>query len=123
MPDEIYVVFTDQTDIRVLRFLRRGFRHCYVLFCFDGLWICVDPLLHKTEVMRLDLPENFTLQQWLEQQGDRVVRVTKTEPEPRILFPMPISCVESIKRILGLQRAAIITPWQLYKYLTRPTGN
>lgn len=122
MPDEIYVVFSDQTDVRLLKCLRRGFRHCYVLLRMGGIWICIDPLLHKTEVMRIDLPEDFTLQQWLESQGDKVIRAKREEASPRILLPMPISCVESVKRILGLQRLTLITPWQLYKYLKRKTG-
>lgn len=117
MPDEILVVFTDQTDLWWLKFLRRGFRHCFVLIRFADIWISVDALAHKTEVMRIDLPDSINIRGWLESQGETVIayppRVTKETP----LYPSFFSCVESVKRVLGLRKPCILTPWQLYKFL------
>ncbi len=119
MPDEILVVFTDQTDLWWLTCLRRGFRHCFVLLRFADVWICVDTLVHKTEVMRLDLPDGFHLKDWFEHQGDRVISVPVplSSATPKILWPAAFSCVESVKRILGVRSFFILTPWQLFRHL------
>jgi len=117
MPDEIFVVFTDQTDLWWLKFLRRGFRHCFIILRFADIWISMDALAHKTEVMRIDLPDGFNLPKWLESQGDLVVICPKHPAKPQALWPSIFSCVEAVKRVLGLREAFILTPWQLYKFL------
>lgn len=117
MPDEIFVVFTDQTDLWWLQFLRRGFRHCFVVMRFSDIWISMDALAHKTEIMRIDLPDSFNLPQWLESQGDCVVSYPKQPVILKPLWPSFFSCVEAVKRSLGLRQSFILTPWQLYKFL------
>ena len=37
-----------------------------------------------------------------------------TKPAPFMLF----TCVEAVKRVLGIHRRGIVTPWQLYRHLT-----
>lgn len=117
MPDDVYVVFTDQTDLWWLKFLRHGFRHCFVLIRFADIWISVDALAHKTEVMRLDVPDSFSIVGWLESQGDRVIHVPIQPNKATPLCPSLFSCVENVKRILGVRAPFIMTPWQLFKYL------
>lgn len=119
MPDEIFVIFTDQTDMWWLKFLRRGFRHCFVLIRFADIWISVDGLANRTEIMRLDMPDLHNLLQCLESVGDRVLKITPPIiAKPKMVFPSPYSCVENVKRILGMNKPWILTPWQLYKNLT-----
>lgn len=120
MPDEYLVVFTDHTDIRWLKILRRGFRHCFVLIRFADIWISIDPLMHKTDVMRLDIPDSISLKKWFEEQGDTVIEIkviSTTKPKPLPLAPF--SCVEAVKRVLGIRQAYIFTPYQLYKFLKK----
>lgn len=117
MPDEIYVVFSDQTDLWWLKCLRRGFRHCFVIMRFADIWMALDPLAHKTEIMRIDIPDAFSLIGWLESQGERVVCVSAQKAELKPLFPAPCSCVEMVKRVLGLRQFFIFTPWQLFNFL------
>lgn len=119
MPDEIFVVFTDQTDLWWLKFLRRGFRHCFIIMRFADIWISVDALAHKTEIMRIDLPDGFNLPQWLEAQGDSVIQHHIQPPKLKPLWPAIFSCVETVKRSLGLRRPFIFTPWQLYQFLKK----
>ena len=45
-----WVVFSGQTEISWLKFLRPGFRHCYVLINDGERWTSIDPLSHITEV-------------------------------------------------------------------------
>lgn len=117
MPDEIFVVFTDQTDLWWLKFLRRGFRHCFIIMRFADIWISMDALAHKTEIMRIDLPDGFNLPQWLENQGDLVIRHSPRSTVLKPLWPAFFSCVEAVKRTLGLRKPFMITPWQLYQFL------
>ena len=119
MPDEILVVFTDQTDLWWLAFLRRGYRHCFLLIRFDNIWISVDALAHKTEIMRIDIPDSFSLIKWFESQGDSVVRCPTIQTKLKPLWPSAFSCVEAVKRVLGVQKFFIFTPWQLYKFLRK----
>lgn len=121
MPDEMLVVFTDQTDLWWLKFLRRGFRHCFMLLRFGDMWLSVDALSHKTEIMRIDLPDHFNLVHWLESQGETVIAVPPSEVQKKALWPAPFTCVESVKRILGIRKPFLFTPFQLYQFMTERT--
>jgi hypothetical protein len=119
MPDEYYVVFTDQTDLWWLKFLRHGFRHCFVLIRMADIWLSVDALAHKTEIMRIDMPDTFNMIKWLEGQGDIVVNIKPQTTQQKPLGPALFSCVEHVKRLIGIRAAGVITPWQLYNYLSK----
>lgn len=119
MPDYALVVFTDDTDIWGLRLLKRGFRHCFVLIHAGGLWVSVDPLAHKTDVCVVTPRNGGDLEDWLTQEGCTLVRVPLEEAPAQMLWPALHTCVESVKRILGLRRFLIVTPWQLYRFLVR----
>jgi hypothetical protein len=114
---QAYVVFTGQADWPWLRWLKTGFRHCFVLL-YDGRhWVSLDPLLNHTEVQVHNVPPGFDLPGWLEGRGHRVVKADirrdHLRPAPFAMF----SCVEAVKRVLGLHDLRILTPWQLYRYL------
>lgn len=119
MPDEVYVVFSDRTDLWWLKFLRHGFRHCFVILRFTDIWMVLDPLAHKTELMRIDVPDAFSLVAWLEGEGDRVVKVPLKASEMKVLPPALCSCVETVKRILGIRAPFVFTPWQLFTHLQK----
>jgi hypothetical protein len=51
------------------------------------------------------------------QRGHRVIATTLMIP-PRVLAPIrPFTCVEAVKRVLGLRAPWVFTPWQLYCHL------
>lgn len=113
-----WVVFSGQTEISWLRFLKPGFRHCYVLLNDGERWTSVDPLSHVMEVStHHHVPADFDLPGWLESRGNRVVsahlRRDITKAAPFMLF----TCVEAVKRVLGVHSRKIVTPWQLYNHL------
>ena len=113
-----WVVFSGQTEISWLKFLKPGFRHCYVLINDGERWTSIDPLSHITEVsVHHHVPADFDLPKWLQSRGNQVVRAPLrrdiTKPAPFMLF----TCVEAVKRVLGIHRRGIFTPWQLYKHL------
>jgi hypothetical protein len=119
MSDDFLVVFSDHTDLWWLKFLRRGFRHCYILIRFADVWISVDALAHRTEITRIDGPDHFSLKKWLEDEGETVVFCSTYKSEIKPLFPSNFNCVESVKRIIGLRKLFIVTPWQLYQFITK----
>jgi hypothetical protein len=116
----LWVVFSDETDLPFLKCLRRGFRHCFVVIRDRGHWISYDPLAHYTELFLVDVPETFDLLGWLSEQGMTVIKVPSPLcPTQKILPPMMFTCVEAVKRIIGLRGWWIFTPWQLYAALAK----
>jgi hypothetical protein len=119
------VIFSDQTDLPWLRLLRHGFRHCFLAILQGSRWLIYDPLVHRTEITALDLPLDFDLAIWYRAHGFRVVATTiQPGPPPRhglrpwAHFPIrPFTCVEAVKRVLGIRATTIFTPWQLYRHL------
>lgn len=118
-----WVVFSGQTDLRLLRFLKPGFRHCFVLLNDGNCWVSVDPMSHYTEVLVHQVQADFDLPKWLESRGHLVVHAPVShypkKPAPFGIF----SCVEAVKRVLGIHALSVITPWQLYRYLTKTSRN
>jgi len=112
-----WVVFSGEADIAWLKILKPGFRHCAVLLNDGERWITVDPLSSYTDICVHALPLDFNLPQWMRDSGYIVTQA----PVYRGCKPAPwtvLSCVESVKRILGIRKRMIFTPWQLYRHLT-----
>lgn len=113
-----WVVFTGKTDIGWLKILKPGFRHCYVLIHDGYKWLSIDPLASYTDVeIYHQISPDYDLPSWLEYQGHKIIHVphifTKNKSAPIAFF----SCVEVVKRLIGLHHPFIITPWQLYQFL------
>lgn len=113
------VVFTDAADLWWLRPLRPGFRHCFIALACAGGWLVVDPMSHRTAIAHFPLGQEFDLLDWYQQHGLVVVPVKKISPERRVAPFMPHSCVECVKRILGIRAVSVLTPWQLFRYLNK----
>jgi hypothetical protein len=80
----------------------------------------MDPLLNHTDVqVYRHLPADFDLPQWLKRRGLLVVPAdldrTQKRPAPLMVF----TCVEAVKRVLGLHARFVLTPWQLYRHLMK----
>ncbi|MCH7935755.1 MAG: hypothetical protein IH994_01525 [Proteobacteria bacterium] len=116
-PGFALVVFSGQADLKWLRILKPGFRHCFVVIENRDRWILYNPLSHRTEIAVLEGVTGMELMKCYRGQGFRVV--------PWLLCPVCkksapwglYTCVEAIKRILGIHAHWIITPWNLYKFL------
>lgn len=117
-PRPALVIFTDAREIRWLRLLRPGFRHVLVaLRDPDGGWVLVNPLSHQMRVDRLAPMAPPDLAGWFRDQGHTVLS-TLTRRAPRREAPWaPMSCVEVVKRLLGLHARWVWTPWALYRHL------
>ncbi len=114
----VWVVFTDQTELKFVRMLKRGFRHCFVLIHDGQRWISIDPMANYMEVMVHDhLPDDFDFARWLEELGHSVVRAKLSRNIMTAAPVMLFTCVEACKRILGVHKFSILTPWQLSRFL------
>lgn len=116
-PQMAWGVFSDETDISYLKFLKRGYRHCYLLLSDGQQWFSIDPLAHMTQIGFHSFTEPFNLPLWLKSQGHTVVKVEVDNPDAKP-FPLTImTCVETVKRVLGIRNRWMVTPWQLYRYI------
>lgn len=117
---DAWVVFSGETDWPWLQMLRPSFRHCFVIINDGQGWVSVDPMLNHTDVQAYrHLPADFDLPNWLRKRGLRVLQATLDRSHKR---PAPLgvfTCVEAVKRILGLHARFVMTPWQLFRHLEK----
>ena len=118
-PTRAWVVFTDQSELKFVRCLKRGFKHCFVLIHDGQRWISIDPMANYMDVLVHDLPGDFDFARWLEEEGHHIVRAQLARNIMTCAPVMVFTCVEACKRILGIHKSTILTPWQLYRYLTK----
>ncbi len=113
-----WVVFSGETDLRCLRILKPGFRHCFVILNDGQNWITLDPLSNYMDVLvHRHVPAAFDLPAWLAGRGQVLLPAVPDRAGSKPHWPMPMTCVEAVKRYLGLRKPLIITPWQLYRHL------
>ncbi len=112
-----WVVFTNQTQLLWLKILKKGFRHCFVIINDGKNWISIDPMSNYTDIAVHNISHDFDLPKWLRSRGHSVIKACLNnnikKPAPWMFF----TCVEACKRILGIHKRSIFTPWQLYRYL------
>lgn len=111
------VVFGGDVDLKWLRFLRPGYRHCFALLQSSDRWVLYNPLSNGTEVEVWPGDREESLRAWLVQNGYEVIDEVVRPLKPRVLPWAPYSCVEAVKRVLGLRAPRVFTPWQLYRHL------
>lgn len=113
-----WVVFRGDAPLWWLRLLRPGFRHCLALLNDGRYWVVVDPLAPFTDVAVLGVPASFDLPGWYRGLGLPVVAAPVRRQIARPAPWGPFTCVEAVKRLLGLHARFVLTPWQLYRHLT-----
>lgn len=113
------VAFSGRTELWWLRILRPGFRHCLVLIRAASGWIVCDPMAHRTDIGMLPSvgADGADILAWLAGQGFLVVPVRLRDVPRRPAPWAPFTCVEAVKRILGIRARRVLTPWQLYNHL------
>ena len=118
--DRAVVVFGEQTGLPWLRILKPGYRHCCAYLRLPEGWIGVDSLSHWL-VLRVfpDWSPTADLAGHMRRLGHCALTVPVAEPPRRLAPPLPFSCVETVKRLIGLQSWTIRTPWELYQHLRK----
>lgn len=116
---EAWVCFGDGRGVWWLRGLKPGFRHCFVVLGDEKRWVVIDPASCFTDVAALDRAERPDLPDWFRTQGFTVARAPLLRNAARAAPWRPFTCVEAVKRILGLRAPAALTPWGLYRSISR----
>lgn len=124
MSDRALVVFCHDTSIWWLRFLKEGFRHCFILVevgCDE--WVAIDPLANRIEITAPIRASLDDLCASFEAHGHRSISTRLRDDPPAGCLMSLFSCVDLVKRVLRLRRPMIFTPYQLYIYLTTHKGD
>jgi hypothetical protein len=117
---DVYIVYENNISLWWLKFLKKGFRHCYILVNYkdENIWIKLDPL---SNIILLDMKRyvrNFDYINYLSTNSD--IHLQKVKVGNILNKPMNLSifsCVSFVKRFLGIRSNAILTPYQLYKFI------
>jgi hypothetical protein len=114
------VAFSGRTDLYALRLLKPGFRHCFLVLPDRGQWLVYDPMAHATALQGLPLAPGTNVIDALLAEGFVVVPA-RVRAAPRRPAPIaPFTCVEAVKRALGIHARRVVTPWDLFRLLTDP---
>jgi hypothetical protein len=118
-PARAWVVFCGEAELWWLKCLRPGFRHCFALLNDGRNWVTLDPLSSHTEVAVQPVPADFDLPAWFRERGHAVAAARLRRGHARPAPFAPFTCVEAVKRVLGLHAPLVLTPRQLHRRLTR----
>lgn len=118
--EKAYVVFTDNTDLWWLRLLKPGFRHCYLLLSGQGgrCWLELNPCSDQIAVSLCEFGDSQPEEMLLRCYENCLIFPVKIKNAPRKCAPPGFfTCVEMVKRVLGIHDFRVITQYQLYKKL------
>ena len=118
MTDKALVIFSGQTDFWWQRFLKPGYRHCGVVIEIGDRWVLLEPLAAslQLEVVHSTAEE---LCARLRHRGLRVIETKLSRDRKPLLYLRPLTCVEVVKRTLGIHALNVWTPWQLHKKIQK----
>lgn len=112
------VVFRDSDNRGILRFLKPGFRHCFILVEHEAGWCFLENTFLGFHWDVLPHNEVGQIIQWYQAQNMTVVNVALgSSGQQKICPPGVFSCVELVKRVLGIHAFWVQTPWSLYRHL------
>ncbi len=113
------VVFEDRPDSRWLRPLRAGFRHCFCLVRAGDGWILCDSRASGLHIMPAPAVGVEPLARSYAALGATVVGLAgPLRPAAARGFPpAPFTCVEVVRRLLGLGGRPVLTPHGLFRRL------
>ena len=114
--ESFYVGFSDETTIPVLKLLKHGFRHCFVFFGDENYTFVLDPISNRLDLSFLPLGVGQMLKLFA-LNNIKIVYVPKRFEVNKVSSTGIFTCVEVVKRILGISKFSIITPYRLYSFL------
>lgn len=113
------IVAFGASSLPYLQVLKPGYQHCLVATQASGQWHLLDPLSNGMEVMMLgDVTPREIIALFCDR-GCDAVAVQRRAPVMRTMPLAPFTCVEAVKRVLGIHARWVMTPWQLRRYLER----
>lgn len=115
----VLAVFSEQRCFWWQRFLKPGFRHCSAILDLGEGWLLFDPLSNATAWHRLPPSSKSELIAAIRGHGSEVIELSVRPVTPRVAHFAPYTCVEAVKRCLGVSAPHVLTPWQLFRWLSR----
>lgn len=112
------VIFTC-SSLGYLKALRAGYRHCMIAMQDGGEWILLDPLSNGLQITRLGEARPDEIIAAFRENGLDAVAAQRRAPLRRELPWAPFTCVEAVKRALGMDARWVMTPWQLHQTISR----
>jgi len=110
------VAFGGQPTFWWMHFLKPGFYHCLVALKSQNEWLLIDPLLHYIDIVYVFQGD---IHLFFRQHGYTMVDVSIQEPSAKHMHIWPVTCVETVKRIIGVHKLSVFTPFKLFRYLAK----
>lgn len=115
------ILIWKDSDHPCLKFLKKGYRHVGVIVSFDGCNYYIDYSslgfdIYDTCLTWEDIKYRLSKPDIKE---EVIVREYSYIPSSLGLRLAPLTCVEVVKTLLGINAPLVLTPYQLYKYLER----
>ena len=96
-------------------FLKRGFRHVYVVLQSDDYWIRVDGM-NGIPIAEVITGADYDLATFYRAEGFAVIEMDVGNEPP--LGPIVLAnCVGFTKTLLGIRKLFVVTPYGLYRHL------
>ena len=107
------IVFRSANTKWLKRILKDGFSHCFVIIHHNGYNLMVNSCFSHAY-------NSLSFQEYTPQEGDTIVKIDRLIDTNVSHYKIGLmSCVEIVKRFIGLNRFLVFTPYQLYKALQR----
>ena len=113
-----YVIFDDSRS-RWLKLLKPNYRHVSVLLPVDDYYIHIDPVKSRIQFRVVTQEEAAAI---YDETVYYDIAIVQTDVQPLIPVrrsPAFLNCVELVKNVLGIRKWWIVTPYQLYNYITK----
>jgi len=114
-----FVAFGGDADLKWLKILKPGFRHCFAVLETGGQWVIYNPLSNHTDITVIEGVCVFELMQVYRNMGYRIVPAKLPQDRKKSAPWGLYTCVEAVKRILGIHAPLVITPWNLFIFLKK----
>lgn len=111
------IVIFGPSQLPYLKVLRAGYQHCMIAVQSGGVWQLIDPLSNAFYMTELGIARPDEIITSFADQGFDAVPAQRAAP---VMAEMPLTlftCVEVVKRVLGIRNRWIMTPWQLRRAL------
>jgi len=118
-PAFAYVAFGGEPTRWWTHFLKKGFYHCFLVLGNGREWFVIDPVLHFTDFI---IVKTLHVEELFVDKGYRLVKVVPQIPEKVKFYLRPYTCVETVKRFLGISAPYLWTPYQLFLHLNSKKG-
>lgn len=111
------IVIFGSSQLPYLKILKKGYQHCMIAIQSGPAWQLIDPLSNAFYVTELGILHPDEIITSFSDQGFDAVPAQRRAPVVAEMPVSPFTCVEVVKRVLGIRDRWIVTPWQLRQIL------